>query len=338
MRISAVKRLKPWLIVLGWLGSLTPVYSNDSVAEMSIGGLRFARTDAIAMDSEMLKISLDAVDIQYRFSNVSGKPLTVTVGFPLPDIDLSEAENLSLPSADPVNFVDFKTSIDGQPAALTIDQRAMLGTTDVSVKLQQLKIPLLPIGTRELRPTDLPALTQKELISAGLLIPAGVDERGRPRYSPAWMVKTSAVREQTFAADRPVLVEHHYRPSVGSSPDTVLRKGLRQNKALAAEVARYRKDYCVTDAFLANLDKHTGAGSANSANFGERRINYVLKTGANWAGPIKFFKLTIDKGAPDRLVSFCAGPLKSTGSNGSEFAATDFKPDADLKILVIGRF
>ena len=336
-----MKRLKLWpvmTILLGWWGSLSPVYPNDSVVEMSIGGLRFARTDAIVMDSEMLRISLDAVDVQYRFNNISGKPLTVTIGFPLPDIDLSEVENISLPSADPVNFVDFKTSIDGQPAALTIDQHAMLGTTDVSGQLQQLKVPLLPIGTRELRPADLPASTQKELISASLLMPAGSDERGRPRYSPAWVVKTSAVRKQTFPPDRPVLVEHHYRPSVGSSPDTILRKGLRQNKALAAEVARYRKDYCVTDAFLSDLDKRAGAGTANSANFGERRINYVLKTGANWAGPIKSFKLTIDKGAPDRLVSFCTGPLKSAGSNGSEFVATDFKPDADLKILVIGRF
>lgn len=336
-----MKRLRPWFvmtIMLGWSGSLSPVYPNDSVVEMSIGGLRFARTDAIAIDSEMLRISLDAVDVQYRLSNLSGKPLDATVAFALPDIDLSEAENISLPSADPVNFVDFRTSIDGQPAALTIDQRAMLGTTDVSGQLQQLKVPLLPIGSRELRPADLPASTQKELVAAGLLMPAGADERGRPRYAPAWVVKTSAVREQTFPADRPVLVEHHYRPSVGSSPDTILRKGLRQNKALAADVARYRKDYCVTDAFLSDLDKRAGAGAANAAHVGERKINYVLKTGANWAGPIKSFKLTIDKGAPDRLVSFCTGPLKPAGANGSEFVATDFRPEADLKILVIGRF
>ncbi|MBS0529542.1 MAG: DUF4424 domain-containing protein [Proteobacteria bacterium] len=305
---------------------------------MSIGGLQFSQTDAIAMESEVLKISLDAVDVQYRFKNVSGKPLTVTVAFPLPDIDLSEAESISLPSADPVNFVDFKTSVDGQPAVLTIDQRAMVGTADVTGQLKQLKVPLLPIGSRELRPADLPAATQKELVDASLLMPAGSDERGRTRYAPAWLVKTSAVREQTFPADRPVLVEHHYRPSVGSSPDTILRKGLRQNKALAAEVARYRKDYCITDAFLSELDKRAGAGTANTSGLGERRIGYVLKTGANWAGPIKSFKLIIDKGAPDRLVSFCERPLTASGAGGSDFVATDFKPQADLKILVIGRF
>ena len=335
-----MKSLTPWVVLTIFpvlAGGLSPGRANDSIAEMSIGGLQLARTDAIAMESERLKISLDAVDVHYRFSNVSGKPLTVTVAFPLPDIDLAEAENISLPSADPVNFVDFKTRVDGQPVALTIDQRAMLGTTDVSDQLRRLKVPLLPIGSRELRPADLPAATQKEMIAASLLTPMGSDERGRPRYAPGWSVKTSAVREQTFPADRPVVVEHHYRPSVGGSPDTILRKGLRQNKALAAEVARYRKDYCITDAFLSELDKRAGAGAANTAGLGERRINYVLKTGANWAGPIKSFRLTIDKGAPDRLVSFCAGRLKPD-ANGADYVATDFKPDADLKILVIGRF
>ena len=76
-------------------------------------------------------------------------------------------------------------------------------------------------------------------------------------------MKTSAVRQQTFPADHAVLVDHQYRPSVGSSPDTILRKALRQNKALAAEVARYRKDYCVSDAFLAEIDKRAGAAEPN---------------------------------------------------------------------------
>jgi Domain of unknown function (DUF4424) len=315
-----------------------PARANDSAAELSIGGLRFTTTDAVAMDNETLKISLDRINVEYRFSNISGKPVNLTVGFPLPDIDLSEADNIMLPSADPVNFVDFKTTIDGQPAALSIDQRAMLGTTDATAQLKRLKVPLLPLGDRELRAADLPAEIRNELVSTGLLGPAGSDERGRPRYAPAWLVKTSAVRQQTFPIDHPVLVSHQYRPSVGSSPDTILRKALRLNKALAAEFARYRKDYCVSDAFLAEIDKRAGAAEANTAHLQERRISYVLKTGANWAGPIKNFKLTIDDGAHGHLVSFCPRQLKQAAPNSPDWIATDFKPDADLKILIVGRF
>jgi hypothetical protein len=80
------------------------------------------------------------------------------------------------------------------------------------------------------------------------------------------------------------------------------------------------------------------AGNSNKPAIQERRINYILSTGANWSGPIKNFKLTIDPGAADRLVSLCTGGLKASSPNGLEFTATDFKPSADLKILFVGRF
>jgi len=312
--------------------------ANDSAAELSIGGLQFVRTNDIAMESEDLRISLDRVSVHYQFANTSGKPVTLTVAFPLPDIDLSEADNVALPSTDPVNFVDFETKVDGAPAAFKIDQRAMVGDRDVSALLGQFKLPLLPIGSREIRVADLPEATRTRLADQGLLMPVRTDEKGRQQYTVAWVAKTSAVRQQTFPAERKVMVEHQYRPSVGTNADTILRRTLRANKALAAEVQRYRRDYCVSDAFLAELDKRVGNAPANAPIMQERRISYVLSTGANWAGPIGSFKLTIDPGASDRLVSFCPGRLKPTAPNALEFAAKDFKPEGDLKILIIGRF
>jgi len=312
--------------------------ANDSAAELSIGGLQFVRTNDIAMESEDLRISLDRVTVRYQFANTSGKPVTLTVAFPLPDIDLSEAENIALPSTDPVNFVDFETRIDGIPAQFQIDQRAMVGDRDVSALLDQFKLPRLPIGSREIRIADLPEATRAKLADQGLLMPVRTDDKGRQQYDVAWVVRTSAVRQQTFPPERKVIVEHQYRPSVGTSPDSILRWILRHNKSLSPEVERYRKEYCVSDAFLAQLDKRAGNGVPNVSMIAERRINYVLKTGANWAGPIRSFKLTIDPGATDRLVSFCPGQLKPTAPNALEFTATNFKPESDLKILIVGRF
>ncbi|MBR0869391.1 DUF4424 domain-containing protein [Bradyrhizobium tropiciagri] len=316
-----------------------PARANDSAAELSIGGLQLVRTKDVAMASEDLRIGLDRVSVRYEFVNQTSKPVTLTVAFPLPDIDLSEAENIALPSSDPVNFVAFETKIDGNPAPLTIDQRAMVGDKDVSAVLRQFKLPLLPLGDREIRVAELPAATRTKLIDSGLLMPAGMSDNGRQQYTPGWITRTSAVREQEFPPARTVVVEHQYRPSVGTSPDTVLRSGLRGSAALRPEVERYKKEYCVTDAFLAELDKRAGKSQDNTAKLQERRISYVLKTGANWAGPIRSFTLTIDAGSDDRLVSFCPGRLKSSAaSNGRQFTASDFKPDADLKILVIGKF
>jgi hypothetical protein len=321
------------VVVVAALGWQTSAFCNDTAAELSVGGLKFTRTSDISMESEELRIALDSVSVRYQFANLSGKPVTLTVAFPLPDIDLSEPESIVLPAGDPLNFVGFETKVDGKPAKFTFDQRAWIGDKDVSVLLSQLQFPMLPVGTREVRIADLPAATRDKLVANGLLTSVGNSDNGRPIYGFAWIVKTSAVRQQTFPAGRSVVVEHRYKPSVGMATDTILRNPMRQKKALAEDVARYRKDYCVTDALLAGLDKIGGRGALQ-----ERRISYVLRTGANWATPIKSFRLAVDPGGKERVVSFCAPGLKPVENRPYEYEASNFKPDSDLKILVIGRF
>jgi hypothetical protein len=120
--------------------------------------------------------------------------------------------------------------------------------------------------------------------------------------------------------------------------DTVLRKPQRENKGLANETERYRKDYCITGKFLADLDKLAGTAAANTSKVQERRISYILKTGANWSGPIKQFKLSVDSRKADRLVSFCAPNIKTVSPTTLEVSAKDFTPDKDLKILIVGKF
>ncbi len=60
----------------------------------------------------------------------------------------------------------------------------------------------------------------------------------------------------------------------------------------------------------------------------EQRLDYVLTTGGNWAlGTIGDFKLTIDKGDPDNLVSFCGENVKKTGPTTFEMTAKDYYPE-----------
>jgi len=333
--------------VLGLLGSAalllagdggTSSFANDSSAELSVGGLVFTKSADVSLESEDLTITPDLVVVRYRFVNQAPNPVTLTVAFPLPDIDLSEGDNYAIPSNDPANFLGFETKVDGKPISFTVRQTAFLGTKDITAALRGAGVPLLPIGAQQTRLSDLPQATRDQLIGQGLLLQNGTDDHGRQLYEGAWTVKTAAVRQQTFPPNRPVIVEHRYHTSLGVSFDTVLRKGLRQNKAMAAEIERYRKNYCVGDTFLAGLDKLAGSAEANSAKLQERRISYILKTGANWAGPIKDFKLTVDKQKADRLVSFCADNIKSVSPTAVEVTAKDFMPDKDLKILIVGRF
>ncbi|HEY1411406.1 MAG TPA: DUF4424 domain-containing protein [Rhodopila sp.] len=325
-------------LLVAALAAAAPARANDSSAELSIGGLVFTKSADVSMESENLMITPESVVVRYRFLNQTTKPVTLTVAFPLPDIDLSDGDNYAIPVNDPANFLGFATKVDGKPISFVMRQAAYLGNKDVTAELRAAGVPLLPIGPDQPRLSELPQATRDKLIDKGLLLPNGTDDHGQQLYTGAWTVKTSAVRQQTFPPNVPVSVEHRYRTSLGMSFDTVLRKGLRQSTALAPEVQRYRKDYCVTDVFLASLDKLAGGAEGNLAKMQERRISYVLKTGANWAGPIKDFKLTVDRRKADRLLSFCADGIKSVSPTAVEVTAKDFMPTKDLKILIVGRF
>jgi hypothetical protein len=331
--------LSKWLcpLVLTIAGAL-PAAANDSSAELTVGGLVFTKSAEVAMESEDLTITPEAITVRYRFLNQSPKPVTLTVAFPLPDIDLSEGDNFAIPASDSVNFLGFETKIDGKPVTFSMNQRAVVGDKDVSALLRGLKVPLFALGVQHDVLADLTPAARDKLVDEGLLVPIGQTEQGKPIYGAGWKVKTSAVRQQTFPPNKPVLVEHRYKTSLGMSFDTVMRRALRQKDGMRKEVERYRADYCITDKFLADVDKLAGSAAANTAKVQERRISYVLKTGANWAGPIKQFRLLVDTRKADRLVSFCGPNLKTISPTTTEATAKDFTPDKDLKILIVGRF
>jgi hypothetical protein len=322
---------------VGWDAGASLSRANDSSAELAVGGLVFTKSAEVSIESEDLTITPDTVTVRYVFLNQSPNPVTLTVAFPLPDIDLADGANVAFPTSDPVNFVGFSTKIDGKPINFTVNQRAALDGKDVTATLHDMGIPLLPIGAGQLKISELPQQTRDRAVTAGLLQQSGTNDKGEPLYDPTWTLKTSVVRQQTFPPGKPVSVEHRYRTSVGLSFDSVLRAGLRQNKALESEVQRYKMNYCVLDDFLRSIDKLAGSNEANKAKILERRISYVLKTGANWAGPIKDFRLVVDKGQPDRVVSFCGDGVKKISPTAFEVRASDFTPTRDLNIIIVGR-
>jgi hypothetical protein len=317
--------------------SATPALGYDSTAELPVGGLTFSRGTEISVESQELTITPEQVSVRYVFQNQSDKPATVTITFPFPEIDLSEAENFAIPADDPVNFVAFATRVDGKSVSFKISQRAVLGEKDVSASIKSAGLPLFPIATQQNRIAELPKEARERLVGEGLLLQAGTDVKGEPLYAGTWTVKTTAVRQQTFAAGKPVVVEHRYRTSMGVSFDTVLRKGLRENTMMEAEIKRYRASYCVPDELLRGLDRIAGDAEANTAGMRERRISYLLTTGASGLGPVKDFKLTVDKGKPDRLISFCLDNVKKVSPTAFEVRMKDFLPEKDLKILLIGK-
>jgi hypothetical protein len=319
--------------------AFAPARANDSAVELAVGGIVFTQTPDVSMEEEVLTISPENVSIVYRFLNQAQAPVTLTVAFPLPDLDLSEPDLLyAIPGSDSINFVDFKTKVGGKPVKLEPVQKARLGTKDVTAAVKSAGLPLLMIGDTQKNIGALAPELRTKLIDQGILIPNGSDEKGAQTYGPAWTVSTSFVRKQVFPPGTPIIVEHRYKTSLGTMLDTPLRRALRTNDAMASMVETYRKNFCIPDDFFGGIDKIAGGDPTNSGKLQERRIDYVLKTGANWAGPIKNFRLVIDKGRPDRLVSFCFDNVKKISPTSFEALVQDFTPKQDLKILLIGKY
>jgi Domain of unknown function (DUF4424) len=316
--------------------ALSPLLANDTSAELAIGGLTFTKNADISMESEELRIGLNAITVRYVFLNRSTKPVTLTVAFPLPDINLADASNAAFPVGNPLNFVGFSTKIDGKPVSFATNQQAFSNNKNVTTTLAEMGIPIFPVGAEQLKINDLSQEVRARAVAQGLLLESGTNDKGMPLYDATWMLKTSIVRQQSFPPGKPVLVEHRYRTSVGMSFDTILRQGLRQNKNLETEVQRYKSKYCVDDNFLKQVDSLRAAEKPGKPRIIERRISYVLTTGANWAGPIKDFHLVVDKGHADRVVSVCGDGVKEISATQLEWRAADFTPKQDLEILIVG--
>ena len=94
---------------------------------------------------------------------------------------------------------------------------------------------------------------------------------------------------------------------------------------------RSYKKYCIDSDLIQTLARD----KVNT--FEQNTIQYVLKTGANWSGPIKDFRLVIDKGSPDNLVSFCGQDVTKVGPTEFEMRKRDFTPSANLAILILKR-
>ena len=140
-------------------------------------------------------------------------------------------------------------------------------------------------------------------------------------------------RRQVFPAGRSVRVEHTYVPYTGGSVGGYLDPQYRNQDDFAA----YRRRYCVDSAFLAGLDRRMRQGrtSAGGLRYSEVWLSYVLSSGANWAGPIGEFRLVVDKGKRDSLVSFCGEGVRKLDQTRFEMTKRNFVPKGDLDVLLV---
>ncbi len=296
--------------------------ANDSTAELSAGGLQLVRSEAIQLVSEDLFVSTEEVRVTYHFLNTADSPITTVVAFPLPPIDavVPEEMNIVLPDSGSPNFVDFVVTVDGAAVTPSVEERVTALGIDRTAALRDLGLPLNPIADglydrlQKLSDDDKAELKRLGLVT---IDPYSVEA--------TWRLETTFYWEQTFPPGREVVVEHSYKPVVGFSffGDYVL------------DDPGYKAKYCIDEDFdRAARKKLAAVAGTDFPYLQEKRISYILTTANNWSGPIGAFRLTIDKGDPQALVSFCGTGVTKVSPTRFEMTATDFVPEKDLEILI----
>lgn len=318
-------------IGLAGLLASAPLGANDSSASIGLGGLVLTRNNAISMDSEDLYISQKEVRVRYRFTNRSARPVETLVSFPVPVLPSDILGYLGDQDYPDFSTMKFRTTVDGRPVKLDFVQRGMIGTRDVTARVAALGWPLRWFSSYEDSVPFIKRLSapqQAEYRREGLL---KVHPDNSNMLIPAWSLVTHVTRRQTFAPGRTVEVTHAYAPISGGSVGGGLERGLRRDEIFFEK----QRKYCIDSDFVAAFDRRTAPRAGKNTHAGEVWLDYILSSGANWRGPIRDFRLVVDKGKPDNLVSFCMDGVRKISPTQFEVRKTNYEPRRDLPILIV---
>ncbi|MEQ1597563.1 MAG: DUF4424 family protein [Casimicrobium sp.] len=321
-----------------------PSSANDSSAAIGLGGLELTQNDAISMDSEDLFLSRALVRVKYRYTNTSAKDIETLVSFPLPPIpQVLEGYIESSSFSDWKDQLKFKTLINGKAADLAYREEIVLAdrpaAKNLAQRLKDLKWPIRYWDDYEFEQKFIEPLSAAEkakLVAEGLLR----KDADSDYHAPNWQIQAHVTRKQMFPAGKTISVEHSYQPIAGGSVGGALNAEYRKDPGMGFK--DYAAAYCIDKAFLAGFDKRYAANKKKAAARGddygvaymEHWLDYVLTSGANWKGPIKDFRLVIDKEKPDNLLSMCMTGVKKISPTRFEVRKTNFEPAQDIKILI----
>ena len=333
------------------------VRANDSGSELAASGIVLTKNEVIAMQREDLTLSPAEVRVRYEMRNDSGKPMTVRVAFPLPEVPAvtpggrtTTTGGYNILMADPkeANFIGFRVWADGHEVVPEVEIRATLPDgRDIGRQLQQIGgLPLVLRSGYFFPPddADLDATTRQRLSELNAI--ETLEGRG---YRLPWTTRITFHWMQTFAPGITV-IEHSYRPILGFRLVTVDNK----DALVSSGNEDIAKAFCLGEdgkrtlrrmseqALARRLKQSPGPDPYLSAY----TLGYVLQTARNWRGPIGTFHLAVI-GGPIPLVgstetytpgavALCSEvSLKQTQALRWEGSAQDFGPRQDLRTLFV---
>jgi hypothetical protein len=306
--------------VIGWFGYASAARAaggDEASVEIGAGGLSFAANSSIRIEQQDVLVTPDKVAITYTLRNDADTPQSIFMSFQLPDLDANAVTDgeIAITPGEPANFVQFATTVDGQPVVPRTEQRAMALGLDVTGGLDAAGLKPFPFAKGlAARLEALGAAQRTDLLERGI-----VKEDGAA-LAPAWSLKSVAYWRQTFAAGQTITIMHSYRPVSGTSS---FSEG-------ALEAARRRS--CLTRAQEDAIAKLKAAAAVAPTL---ASITYAATPGADALGPVRRFRLIVETGDPATVVASCREGLKRTGPLQLEWTASDYAPEEDFQLLFV---
>lgn len=314
----------------------TNARADDSSASIGAGGIVFAKSADIRMATEDLYVSPDKIRVRFTFVNDGAKDVDTVIAFPLPDIDTTEYwySPLGATTDDPVNFVNFKLRVNGDPVAFDADQRAIAPNgKDITAALHAAGVPVNVVMGQRFNQLDKLARDKRQALAA-----AGAVELEEDNIVPRWTIRTRFHWKQHFPAGKTVTIEHSYQPVTGGAFFT------KYEMAAKGKDDYWKGRFCMDPPTLARIHKMLAAAANRDEKTKESMgdmlqistTEYILSTGNNWKGPIGKFHLTLDKQKPENALSVCwTGDLKKTSPTTFEFTHDNYAPDRDVRMVVL---
>jgi len=326
-----MRSIRAFLIVPSLLVLLAgAAHANDSSSELGAGGLVLVKTDAITMQREDLSLSLSEVRVRYEMRNDTGKPVTLRVAFPMPEVpsmggaglDTSTGHNILVKPWRDANFVNFRVIVNGEGVKPEKEIRAVLPDgTDVTAEVLAIggeKLALHPGWFQtdaDPKDEDDPVLDAKaitRLKEIGALT-TGDEPFEDTVFVLQWHTTVTFHWMQTFQPGITV-VEHMYRPVLGTHlVDTDGPTKVRVSGTEDAEVT-----YCIDDPTRRAVVKLLKSENTAMGTVRGITLAYIVKTARNWHGPIGTFHLTIQggQGAADATIAKNIGSTDADTSEG----------------------
>ncbi len=304
------------------------VNANDSVARVGIGGLELVKTDNIQMVSEKLEISVKKIRVKYHFLNTSDTDIRTTVAFPMPAINGARRIIGGEENQRPLD--SFQIRVNGKSVSVKKKRVFFVNGTDVTDKLQQIGLseeqifnPKFDCWLGDPRQGDC-KMTDDQFKSI---------QEMKIRFDG--QIQETAYWEQVFPAGKEIEVTHEYKPFVSSGANGYYADSKWGMESLRKRGAEACLDEQMYRALLRQRDKKTLESSEDSEGpklpIYSQDVEYILGTGKNWQGPIKDFKLILNKTLPSEIVSLCfpGRPVKISPI-AIMFSQTDYVPQDKL--------